>query len=215
MARMSPARRREAIVDAALAVARRKGLAGTTVRDVAREMGTSSGLIHHYFETMDEVLTAAFERVAGEDLAETKLLLDAAGDPRSALVAFLNSYAPVGEDWAFQLWLDAWAEAARRPTLRAASSRLNLAWAALLERAIRDGVNDGSFRCDDPPGAAWRILSLVDGLALQIVAHQTIVDRRDMLAWAALAAERELGLPPGALGPHLGVGQAAVRSSSR
>jgi len=190
MARMSPQDRREAIVDAALAVARRKGLASTTVRDVAKEMGTSSGLIHHYFETMDEVLAAAFERVAGTDLKETEDLLEQAGDPRGALAAFLSSYAPVGEDWAFQLWLDAWAEAARRPVLREASSRLNLAWAALLERAIRDGVRAGAFRTDDPQGAAWRILSLIDGLALQVVAHQTIVDRADMLAWAATATER-------------------------
>ena len=60
------------IVDAALAVASRKGLASTTVRDVAAEMGTSSGLIHHYFDSMDEVLAAAFERVAREDLIETE-----------------------------------------------------------------------------------------------------------------------------------------------
>lgn len=199
MARMSPQDRREAIVDAALAVARRKGLASTTVRDVAKEMGTSSGLIHHYFETMDDVLAAAFERVAGEDLKETEALLDRAGDPRGVLAAFLSSYAPVGEDWAFQLWLDAWAEAARRPVLREASSRLNLAWAGLLERAIRDGVRVGVFRTEDPQGAAWRILSLIDGLALQVVAHQTIVDRSDMLAWAATATERELQLPAGSL----------------
>lgn len=199
MARMSPVRRREAIVDAALAVARRKGLAATTVRDVASEMGTSSGLIHHYFETMDEVLAAAFERVAGEDLEQTEVLLREAGDPTAVIAAFLSSYAPVGDDWAFQLWLDAWAEAARRPILRATSSRLNLAWAALLERAIRAGVAAGTFRCEDPAGAAWRILSLVDGLALQVVAHQTIVDRADMLAWAAQATERELGLSAGAL----------------
>lgn len=195
---MSPHERREAIVDAALAVARRKGLASTTVRDVATEMGTSSGLIHHYFASMDEVLAAAFERVAGEDLQATEAML-AGGDPRAVLAGFLRSYAPVGDDWAFQLWLDAWAEAARRPVLREASSRLNLAWAALLERAIRDGVRDGIFRCDDPTGAAWRILSVVDGLALQVVAHQTIVDRADMLAWATVNAERELGLPEGAL----------------
>lgn len=195
---MSPLERREAIVDAALAVARRKGLAATTVRDVASEMGTSSGLIHHYFESMDDVLAAAFERVAGEDLAETEAML-AGGSPRAVLAGFLRSYAPVGGDWAFQLWLDAWAEAARRPTLRAASSRLNLAWAALLERAIRAGVADGSFRCDDPTAASWRILSLIDGLALQVVAHQTILDRADMLAWAATAAERELGLEAGGL----------------
>ena len=196
---MTPQDRREAIVDAALAVARRKGLAATTVRDVAAEMGTSSGLIHHYFDSMDEVLAAAFERVAGEDLRETEVLLDEANDPHELIRAFLASYAPVGDDWAFQLWLDAWAEASRRPVLREASSRLNLAWAALLERAIRAGVADGSFRCDDATAAAWRILSLIDGLALQVVAHQTIVDRRDMLAWAATATERELGLPPGDL----------------
>ena len=196
---MSPLERREAIVDAALAVARRKGLAATTVRDVANEMGTSSGLIHHYFDSMDEVLAAAFERVAGEDLEQTEVILDEAGEPRELIRAFLASYAPVGDDWAFQLWLDAWAEAARRPLLRAASSRLNLAWAALLERAIRAGVADGSFRCDDPTAASWRILSMIDGLALQVVAHQTIVDRSDMLAWAATAAERELGLRAGEL----------------
>jgi len=199
MARMSAERRRDAIVDAALSVARRKGLAATTVRDVASEMGSSSGLIHHYFETMDDVIAAAFERVAGQDLVETEALLRDAGDPTEVVRGFLNSYAPVGEDWAFQLWLDAWAEAGRRPALREVSGRLNLAWAAMLERAIRAGVADGEFRSDDPAGAAWRILSVVDGLALQVVAHQTIVDRSDMLAWASLAAERELGLTPGTL----------------
>ena len=199
MVRMSAEHRREAIVDAALAVARRKGLAGTTVRDVAAEMGTSSGLIHHYFDSMDEVLAAAFERVAGVDLLETEAMLAGASDARTVLAEFLRSYGRVGDDWAFQLWLDAWAEAARRPVLRTVSARLNLAWAALLERTIRNGVADGDFRCADPRGAAWRILSVVDGLALQVVAHRTTVDRAEMLTWATRAAERELGLPEGAL----------------
>jgi len=199
MARMARSERRDAIIDAALAVARRKGLGATTVRDVATEMGSSSGLIHHYFDSMDDVLAAAFERIAERDLVETEAMLETAGRPREVLAEFLRSYGPVESEWAFQLWLDAWAEAARRPLLRAASSRLNLAWAGLLERTIRAGVADGSFRCADPAGAAWRILSLVDGLALQVVAHQSIVGRGDMLAWAATAAERELQLEPGAL----------------
>ena len=85
------------------------------------------------------------------------------------------------------------------PAIRDASSRLNLAWAGLLERAIRAGVADGSFQTDDPAGTAWRILSLVDGLALQVVAHRNVIDRVDMLAWATAAAERELHLDEGAL----------------
>lgn len=199
MARLSPAQRRAAIVEAALAVAVRKGLASTTVRDVAAEMGTSSGLIHHYFDSMDDVLAAVFEQVAARDLELSRAALAASRDPIDALASFIRTYAPVDRDWAFQLWLDAWAEAARRPPLQATSRRLNLAWQALLEEAIRAGVAAGRFRCPDPGGAAWRILSLLDGLALQVVAHPAVIARSEVETWGAAAAERELGLPSGAL----------------
>ena len=184
---------------AALGVAVRKGLASTTVRDVAAEMGTSSGLIHHYFESMDEVLAAAFERVAAQDLEVSARLMAEAASPVEALRVFFRTYTPADKDWAFQLWLDAWAEAARRPAVQATSRRLNLEWQGLLERTIRSGVADGSFRCPHPAGAAWRILSLLDGLALQVVAHGTTVTRADVVAWSTAAAERELGLGEGVL----------------
>jgi len=191
---MAPDQRREAIVAAALEVAVRKGLASTTVRDVAAEMGTSSGLIHHYFESMDEVLAAAFERVAAQDLEVSARLMAEAASPVEALGVFFRTYTPADKDWAFQLWLDAWAEAARRPALQATSRRLNLEWQALLERTIRQGAADGSFACQDPSGAAWRVLSLLDGLALQVVAHGTTVTRDDVIAWSTAYAEVELGL---------------------
>ena len=203
MKRMPPDLRREAIVAAALSVAVRKGLASTTVRDVAAQMGTSSGLIHHYFESMDDVLAAAFEQVARQDLVSSSTLMAGADSPTAALRSFFASYTPADKDWAFQLWLDAWAEAARRPAVRATSRRLNLAWQGLLEGVIRAGVADGSFTCTDPAGAAWRILSLLDGLALQVVAHGTTITRDEVLAWATGAAEVELGLAPGSLGARV------------
>ncbi len=197
--RLSPELRRGAIVDAALAVARRKGLGATTVRDVAAKMGTSSGLLHHYFERMDDVLAAAFEQAALADLAITAAAVAAASTPEQALAAFFRTYAPIADDWAFQLWLDAWSEAARRPAIAATSRRLNLAWQALLEEVVRRGVAAGAFACADPSAAAWRLLSLVDGLALQVVAHRTTISAAEVVAWAATAAELELGLPPSSL----------------
>ncbi len=204
MARLSRSDRRDAIVAAALAVARRKGLASTTVRDVAAEMGTSSGLVHHYFESMDEVLAAAFAQVAEADLARSAAEMAAADSPIAALAAFFRTYAPADADWAFQLWLDAWAEAGRRPAIQATSRRLNLAWQGLLERTIEEGVAAGRFAAADPGAAAWRILSLVDGLALQVVAHGTTIGRDDVEHWAASAAELELGLERGTLGSAAG-----------
>lgn len=199
MPRMSPAERRDAIIGAALTVALRKGFGSTTVRDVATELGCSSGLIHHYFDSMDDVLAAAFERSAGHDLALVQIAMAATDDPVDKLTAFFGSYARGDQDWAFQLWLDAWAEASRRPALGATSRRLNVAWQRLLESAIVAGVNAGTFRCPDPDAAAWRMVSLLDGLALQAVAHGSVVPRDLSLEWSIAATEDELGLTRGSL----------------
>lgn len=199
MARLSSEERREAIVEAALAVARRKGLATTTVRDVAAEMGTSSGLVHHYFDSMDDVLAAAFARAARSGLEDVATSVASAGDPRRALATFLDDYARAERDWTFQLWLDAWSEASRRPAVRDISASLNVAWKDLLESIISRGVEEGAFNCSDPEGTAWRMISLLDGLVLQVVAHRSTLDRSTMLRWAREAAEGELGLPVGAL----------------
>jgi AcrR family transcriptional regulator len=196
---MKPHDRREAIIDAALAVMLRKGIAATTVRDVAQEMGTSSGLIHHYFESMDDLLAAAFDRAATQDLDLTKTAMLGGDSPLERLRIFFSTYARAEQDWAFQLWLDAWAEAARRPAVQKTSRRLNVAWQELLVDVIEDGVADGSMRCPDPPGAAWRILSLLDGLSLQVVAHRADIDRLAVIDWSIAMAEVELALPPGAL----------------
>ena len=190
MARLKPAERRGAIVDAALAVARHKGLGATTVRDVAAEMGTSSGLIHHYFDSMDDVLAAAFDRAASKDLAEVEQAMAKEKTAVGKLRAFFVNYSISDNEWAFQLWLDAWAEASRRPALQATSERLNVAWQQLLATTIKEG----GFDCDDPDATAWRIISLLDGLSLQVVAHQATLARETVSSWIRNYAESELGL---------------------
>jgi AcrR family transcriptional regulator len=197
---MDPEERRTRIVDACLAVMIRKGIAATTVRDVAAEMGSSPGLVHHYFASMDELVAAAFDQAAGQDLAETTAVIAGESDPVARLRSFFGTYTRAEQDWAFQLWLDAWAAAARSPVLQQTSQRLNVAWQQLLAEVIAAGVEGGSFVCEDPSGAAWRILSLMDGLALQTVAHRVEVDRAAVVTWSTAYAEHELGLPPGTLG---------------
>jgi AcrR family transcriptional regulator len=194
MARLSPDDRRQAIVDATLTVARRQGLGATTVRDVAAEMGTSSGLIHHYFDSMDDVLAAAFEQAAGGDLARARERIDGEADPVDQLEQFIESYAPAQSDWTMQLWLDAWSEAARRPALQRVSRALNREWQGMVRAIVERGVASGRFDTDDAGAAAWRLLSVLDGLALQVVAHDALITRAEVVAWARSAANRELGL---------------------
>jgi DNA-binding transcriptional regulator YbjK len=191
---MQPSDRRQAIIDATLVVARRQGLAVTTARDIAAEMQTSSGLIHHYFASMDEVVATAFEHAAQADLDRAQAaLIDVTGAVEQ-LDVFIGTYATAQGDWMMQLWLDAWAEAARRPALQRVSRRLNRQWQALLRGIIEHGVDDGHFVTDDANAAAWRILSLLDGLAMQVVAHDALVSRDDLLSWATATANSELNL---------------------
>ena len=192
MARLSPDDRRQAILDAALTVARRQGLGATTVRDVAAEMGTSSGLIHHYFDSMDEVLATAFEFAAGGDLERARAAIGVEPTATAQLDAFIRSYAPAQSDWTMQLWLDAWSEASRRPALQQVSRRLNREWQTLVGEIIERGVADGEFVSAEPGAAAWRLLSVLDGLALQVVAHDALITRDDVVDWTRAAASREL-----------------------
>jgi AcrR family transcriptional regulator len=199
VARLSPAERREAIISAALRVAARKGLGATTAREVAAEMHTSSGLIHHYFGSMDDLLAATFDRAATAELEATMRPVTAATTPKAQLAAFFRSYLRLDEHVGYQLWLDAWSEAARRPALRATSRRLNVAWQECLRKIMDDGVTAGAFVCDDTFGASWRVLAMLDGLYLQLVAHPDTIDAADVLPWTARQTELELGLTAGTL----------------
>ncbi|HHU08918.1 MAG TPA: hypothetical protein GXZ60_02710, partial [Intrasporangiaceae bacterium] len=96
-------------------------------------------------------------------------------------------------------WLDAWAEAARRPELAAVSRALNIEWQRLLAQIIEAGVARGDFRCPDPDASAWRLLSLLDGLVLQLVAHDITLGRDQVISWVLRAAEGELALTPTSL----------------
>jgi AcrR family transcriptional regulator len=195
MARMSPADRRAAIVDATLQVMLRKGLAGTTVRDIAEQLDCSSGLVHHYFESMDDLLAEAFAQAAAADLASARAAAERGGDPIDRLRRFIASYSRADEDWSFQLWLDAWSEAVRRPAVGRTSRRLNEQWHSLLVELITAARDASLLVCADPVTTAWTLLSLLDGLALQAVAHPGTIDRRSVIAWTSAIAERELGLP--------------------
>ena len=110
----------------------RKGIAATTVRDVAAEMGSSPGLVHHYFGSMDDLLATAFDQVAAGGSQSTRAAMAAESDQVAMLAEFFRTYTRDDQDWAFQLWLDAWADANRSPCLQATSHRLNVEWQQLL-----------------------------------------------------------------------------------
>ncbi len=60
--------REEQILSAVITLLGRDGLAGVSVRSVAREAGVAHGLVAYYFEDKTHLIEAALRRVEAEDL---------------------------------------------------------------------------------------------------------------------------------------------------
>lgn len=177
-----------------------RGLANTRTADVARAAGVSQALIFYHFTTKERLLAQAFAYAAEQDLARLDMVLRSAAGPLQKLKRILRLYAPSGRSNSWAIWIDGWSESLRTPELEKVSRRLDLRWREALAEVILAGCADGTFTCDDPSGAAWRINALIDGLAVQVAVHHRVISRRQLAEWVRLAVAREVGLAPAALG---------------
>jgi AcrR family transcriptional regulator len=83
--------RREQVVEAAFRVIARDGLAGTSMRSVAKEAGCTIGLINHWFASRDDLIEATFDRAIEVELERAAAI---ASDPTSYIEA-ARQFLPV------------------------------------------------------------------------------------------------------------------------
>lgn len=186
--------RRTEILDVTCEVVVERGFGATRVVDVSHRINVSTGLIHYHFDTKDALLSAAFHHAAQRDLERLEREVTSEPDAVCKLVRIVTMDTPEQAEAAWMMWIDAWGEALRNPILRNISQDLDIAWKSLLEAVIVEGVEAGTFRCADPHGASWRLTALLDGLAVQVMAHDKAVSRDEMQRWILHAAALELGV---------------------
>jgi hypothetical protein len=79
------------------------------------------------------------------------------------------------------LWIDAWGEALRNPSMRRISQELDERGVALIESIVERGNKEGEFDCPNPRRSAMRLMGMIDGLAVQFAAHTAVLTRSDLL----------------------------------
>jgi len=173
-----------------------RGLANTRAADVAAAAGVSQALVFYHFGTKERLLAQAFAYAAEQDLNRLDAVIKSTATPLDKVRKILRWYAPTGSAKSWSMWIDCWAESLRVPELEQVSRHLDLRWKDALTEVIEAGVDEGAFDCDDPVGAAWRTIALIDGLAVQLTVHQRVISRRQLGDWVRLATARELGLDP-------------------
>ncbi|MFC0623587.1 TetR/AcrR family transcriptional regulator [Kribbella deserti] len=89
MARVPAAERRTALIEAAIRVATREGLAATTTRRIAEEAGISVGILHYCFRSKEELLHEAIRVIAEAQVVAARRAIAPGGDvPASMRNAF-------------------------------------------------------------------------------------------------------------------------------
>jgi AcrR family transcriptional regulator len=188
--------RLDKLLRTACEVIAQRGLGNTRTADVASAAGVSQALVFYHFETKDKLLAQAFSYAAKQDLIRLDAVLTSQAGPLDKLRRILKIYIPSGSSKSWEMWLDGWAESKRVPELEKVCRALDLRWKEAIATVIEDGVAAGVFDCVDSSGASWRITALIDGLAVQVIAHDRIISRRQLGEWVRLGTARELGLSP-------------------
>jgi AcrR family transcriptional regulator len=88
----------------------RQGLQATTLRDIGREAGFTTGVITHHFADKDAVIRACFETVSNDWIGDVELRLARAGGIHDKLVELVRIALPLDVDaqreW--RLWAEMW-----------------------------------------------------------------------------------------------------------
>lgn len=104
----SDARQREHLLDAAIACFARKGIAASSLRDIAREAHVTPALLNYYFGGKEELRDAVVNERVLPAVARMRGPLEAAGDDVAALVAGFVAgvgHTAVANPWFPALWV--------------------------------------------------------------------------------------------------------------
>lgn len=132
-------KRREALIEATLALVSEGGAKNATVRAIAQRAGVTAGLIRHYFQGKDQLITEAYRHLMDRMTHNSAAVLNAAPhDPQMRLAAFVAASLkpPVVDPDALILWATFMQETQRDPAMRATHSQTYLGFRDMLQSLI-------------------------------------------------------------------------------
>ncbi|GAA3383747.1 TetR/AcrR family transcriptional regulator [Cryptosporangium minutisporangium] len=185
--------RKARVLDAAVEVIADHGLEGVTHRAIAKAADVPLSTTSYFFSSLDELIGAAVTRIADGILQAAESLVADASTLRRA-DASIDDYvdrlvdvvtAPPGRQLLVQF--EAYLGTTRRPDLIEPVQRIVDAY----ERAAATVLH--SLGASEPEKAARHLVAVLDGFALQRIAHPRPDDREMLRDAVRLVARGHLG----------------------
>jgi len=177
--------RRGQLTRAAYEVVSQKGFYDFTVRDIARKAGLSTGLVHYYFKSKQDLLLNLIRQM-NENLVVyfTKALDRCCDDPMDKLRVFVPQAFDIvnnQKDY-FSVVIDFWSQINRNERIRKANIKLFMSYRHECSKILEEGVEKGVFVPMDIHFTTSFILSLIVGLIIQYVIDRDAFSYEDYTA---------------------------------
>jgi AcrR family transcriptional regulator len=193
--------RLEQILEAACIAILERGFPATRIADIAAAAGVSTGTVHYYFATKDEVLIAALKWASGRLFAriEERPAAGAATARLARLLAVSVPYPGPARD-EYVLWIELWLRVLHQPDLLAQCEAISEQWRRYFHDAVREGAERGEFApVADAGEVAERIVAFVDGVGFETALGYRWTSPERMHARIAAFAAEQLGVDAAAL----------------
>ena len=155
-----PQRTVEKILEVSLALFNEKGYEKTTIQDIVNALGMSKGAIYHHFKSKDEIIEALSERCYHGD-AQMELLRNAS-DKTGIEKLRAIIYRQIQNEEKKQIdtiSINRW----KNPKIFISGMAENLSVKSqIVERILKEGMEDGSIRSQDPLCAAQVLMLLLN-----------------------------------------------------
>ena len=173
-------KRKADILKAASTCFARKGYHQTTMDDIAEEAGLSKGGLYWHFGSKKELFLALFESLINDSLLSSLPFMDAqvsAGEKLCTMQEMLTSVV-ISEEYQelMLLLIDIWLQNRQDPEVNQVAIRMYNELRRPLVELIEEGMRSGEFKPVNASALASVLLALYDGLMVQWMIDETIVD---------------------------------------
>jgi AcrR family transcriptional regulator len=191
--RMSAEDRRDRLVEAAIRVMTRDGVARATTRAIASEAGMPLGVFHYAFHSKQELVSLVTETIAQQSKADIDAAVFSSGtqDLYQLILAGLTAYFDhvVAHPHEHLVTYELTTAALREPELEDVARRQYDYYLKENEQLLVAAAELFGFEFTEPVAVVTRYtLSVVDGLALNWLARGDEEEAREVLRLTARAA---------------------------
>jgi AcrR family transcriptional regulator len=173
--------RRSQLTRAAYKVVGQKGYYDFTIKDIAREAGLSTGLVHYYFRNREDLLLNLLKEMNADLKFYLNKALTVLSDPRDKLLTFCDqAFDLVDREKAyFYVLIDFWAQINHNKRIRQANIKLFQSYRDEIAAILKEGAAKGVFLVVDVKLTSVIIISLIQGTIIQHVIDNGAFDYRE------------------------------------